>query len=100
MPDGEYRWRMRSVNLDTGAVSAWSGWCGFTVDAARDVEPAPEDSEAVECPVPVGAAEPLEAADESVALALAQACDAQVEVTSQRDFDVRVVAQAEISFAA
>lgn len=91
LPDGEYRWRMRSVNPDTEAVSAWSGWCGFTVDGSRDAGPGLEDPRVVECPVPAG--EPVEAADESVALLLARACDARAEVTSQRDFDRRVWAQ-------
>lgn len=90
LPDGGYEWRMRSENPGTGVTSEWTGWCPFTVDALLDAEPDPEPA-AVECPVPAG--EPLAAVDESVALLLAQACDAPVEVSSERDFDARVLAQ-------
>jgi hypothetical protein len=97
LPDGAYRWRMRSEHPDDPATtSAWSGWCEFTVDVALDAEPEPEAAEEVECPVPVPpAGEVLEAADESIGLLLAQACDAPVDVLSERDFGTRVLAQPE-----
>lgn len=92
LSDGAYRWRMRSEHpTDPATTSAWSGWCEFTVDAALDVEPEPEAAAELECPVPAG--EPLEADSESIGLLLAQACEAPVEVTSQRDFGTRVLAQ-------
>jgi hypothetical protein len=94
LPDGVYWWRMRSESPSTGAASPWTTWCEFTVDMARDAEPEPEAA-VMECPVPVVEGEPLEAAEESVALLLAQACGTPVEVTSERDFDVRVLAQAD-----
>lgn len=93
LPDGEYRWRMRSENPESGTMSAWSGWCEFAVDSTLDEEP-PAGSEPVECPVEVpDSGEPLEAADESIALLLAEACDAQVEAMSERDFGTRVLAR-------
>lgn len=91
LPDGGYEWRMRSEHPVGTTAGAWSGWCGFGVDSSLDVEPGPEPAADVECPVAAG--EPLEAADESTALLLAQACDAPVEVLSERDFDARVLAQ-------
>jgi hypothetical protein len=95
LPDGAHRWRMRSERPDNPATtSAWSGWCEFTVDAARDTEPEPGAAEEVECPVPVPPeGELLEAADESIGLLLAQACETPVEVISERDFGTRVLAQ-------
>jgi hypothetical protein len=95
LPDGVYRWRMRSEHPDDPATtSGWSGWCQFTVDAALGAEPEPEAAEGVECPVavpPVG--ELLTANDESIGLLLAQACEVAVEVLSERDFGTRVLAQ-------
>lgn len=91
--DGGYEWRMRSANPATGLAGEWSGWCGFVADSTVDAEPDPEAAEVVDCPVPVEPGEVLEAGDESVALLLAQACGTQVEVTSLREFDVRVLAQ-------
>ncbi|QSB13579.1 LamG domain-containing protein [Natronosporangium hydrolyticum] len=95
LPDGEYRWRMRSEHPDSGVSSGWSGWCEFRVDSLVDVEPPAEFEEPMECPVTVPASgeELLEAADESMALLLAQVCDAEVEALSEREFGMRVVAR-------
>ncbi|MGH3682291.1 MAG: hypothetical protein ACRDT2_18805, partial [Natronosporangium sp.] len=68
LPDGAYRWRMRAVNPATGVGGAWSSWCTFAAEVARDAEPGPEAG-GVECPVAAG--EPLAAADEATALLLA-----------------------------
>lgn len=91
--DGRYRWRMRSVDPEETGASWWSGWCEFRVDSAMDAEPDPDAPESVECPVGELGGEVLEAADESAALVLAQACDMPVEAVSERDFDTRVLAQ-------
>lgn len=89
--DGQYRWRMRSQHPDTGSTSAWSGWCEFVVDVTLDEEPAPEVVADLECPV--GSGEPMEAADEALALLAARACDLPVEAVSEREFNLRVYAQ-------
>jgi hypothetical protein len=94
LPNGAYEWQVRADTVD--AVTArTTTWCSFEVDAAVGTIDILDD-ETLVCPYDVTGMDPetdlLEAYSENGALLLAEACGFNVEVTSERDFDLRVVA--------
>jgi hypothetical protein len=97
LPDGTYEWQVRANTLD-GTTARYTTWCSFEVDATLDAIDEASDIE-LACPYDISGLDPavdtLEAPSEGGALMLAEACGIGVEVTGERDFDTRVVADPE-----
>ncbi|QSB05074.1 LamG domain-containing protein [Natronoglycomyces albus] len=92
LPEGTYEWRVQSHSPDDSARSRVTSWCSFTVDHSLD-DVIEDEWGALTCPHnPEEVAEGLSSFSEGGALFLAEACQAQVEVRNERDFDSQVMA--------